>query len=79
MGLGCAKTPTLAPHVEISLIDCISESRIMLHTPGSVPLENRVFYISRMYEFLHSQGQNRRSGTMPEHVRSTSVSRLSKA
>src|SRR5262249_50249948 len=30
MGLGCAKTPALAPHVEISLSNCISESQIIL-------------------------------------------------
>src|SRR5260221_6114506 len=37
MGLGCAKTPALAPHVEISLINCISESQIILHARGSMP------------------------------------------
>jgi hypothetical protein len=36
-GLGCAKTPALAPHVEISLINCISESQNILHTRGSMP------------------------------------------
>ena len=43
VGLGCAKTPTLAPHVEISLINCISESQIILHTPGSMPCWRIVF------------------------------------
>ena len=37
LGLGCAKTPALAPHVEISLINCISESQNILHTRGSMP------------------------------------------
>ena len=58
-GLGCAKTPALAPHVEISLINCISESQNILHTHAL--LENCVFYISRMYEFLHRQGHSRHS------------------
>jgi hypothetical protein len=54
MGLGCAKTPALAPHVEISLSNCISESQIILHNARlDALLENCVFYISRMYEFLH--------------------------
>jgi hypothetical protein len=53
-GLGCAKTPALAPHVEISLINCISESQNILHARCLV--EEGIFYISRMYEFLHSQG-----------------------
>src|SRR4029077_17858489 len=43
MGLGCAKTPALAPHVEISLINCISESQNILHTRGSMPCWRIVF------------------------------------
>jgi len=43
MGLGCAKTPALAPHVEISLSNCISESQIILHTRGSMPCWRIVF------------------------------------
>src|SRR5215468_10171355 len=63
LGLGCAKTPALAPHVEISLSNCISGSQIILHNARlDALLENCVFYISRMYEFLHSQGQSRRIG-----------------
>src|SRR5260370_21588962 len=42
-GLGCAKTPALAPHVEISLINCISESQNILHTRGSMPCWRIVF------------------------------------
>jgi hypothetical protein len=30
--LGCAKTPAVAPHVEISPGNCIPESQIILHT-----------------------------------------------
>src|SRR5262249_28588549 len=43
MGLGCAKTPALALHVEISGSNCISESQIILHTPGSMPCWRIVF------------------------------------
>src|SRR5258708_30853435 len=43
MGLGCAKTPALAPHVEISLINCISESQIILHAWGPMPCWRIVF------------------------------------
>jgi hypothetical protein len=58
LGLGCAKTP-----VEISLINCISESQNILHTTRfDALLENCVFYILWMWEFLHSQGQERRIG-----------------
>jgi hypothetical protein len=42
-GLGCAKTPALAAHVEISLINCISESQIILHARGSMPCWRIVF------------------------------------
>src|SRR5262249_46275258 len=34
--LGCAKTPAVAPHVEISPGNCIPESQIILHTRGSM-------------------------------------------
>src|SRR6266516_2836676 len=43
MGLGCAKTPAVAPHVEISPSNCIPESQIMLHTRGSMPCWRIVF------------------------------------
>src|SRR5262245_52556923 len=43
LGLGCAKTPALAPHVEISLSNCISESQIILHTRGWTPCWRIVF------------------------------------
>jgi hypothetical protein len=32
-------------------------------------LENYIFYISPMYEFLHSQGQKRKSSKRAHHVR----------
>src|SRR5262245_417458 len=43
VGLGCAKTPALAPHAEISLINCISESQNILRTRGSMPCWRIVF------------------------------------
>src|SRR5215831_3310641 len=61
LGLGCAKTPAVAPHVEISPSNCIPESQIILHTRSFSLRENCVFYILRMYEFLHNQGQIRSS------------------
>src|SRR5262245_38077336 len=42
-GLGCAKTPAVAPDVEISLGNCIPESQIILHTRGSMPCWRIVF------------------------------------
>jgi len=46
-GLGRAKTPALAPHVEISLSNCISNSQIILHTRGSMPCRRIVFFTFR--------------------------------
>jgi hypothetical protein len=43
LDLGCAKTPAVAPHVEISPGNCIPESQIMLHTRGSMPCWRIVF------------------------------------
>jgi hypothetical protein len=43
MGLGRVKTSALAPHVEISLSNCISESQIIPHTRGSLPCWRIVF------------------------------------
>jgi hypothetical protein len=43
LGLGCAKTSALAPQVEISLSNCISESQIILQTRGSMPCWRIVF------------------------------------
>lgn len=42
-GLGCAKTPAVAPHVEISPGNCIPESQIILHTRGSMTCWRIVF------------------------------------
>src|SRR5262245_57347728 len=70
LGLGCAKTPALALHVEISRSNCISESQIILHTPGSMPCWRIVFfYISRMYEFLYQNSQTltHAAGVLPGH------------
>jgi hypothetical protein len=43
LGLGCAKTPAVAPRVEIFPSNCISESQIVLHTRGSTPCWRIVF------------------------------------
>src|SRR2546427_12672166 len=42
-GLGCAKTPAVAPHVEISLSNCICGSQIILHKRRSMPCWRIVF------------------------------------
>jgi len=41
--LGCAKTPAVAPHVEISLSNCICGSQIILHKRRSMPCRRIVF------------------------------------
>src|SRR5262245_11628728 len=43
LGLGCAKTPAVAPRVEISAGNCIPESQIILHTPSSMRCWRIVF------------------------------------
>src|SRR5262249_59503095 len=43
LGLGCVKTPTLAPRVETSRRNCIPESQIILHTRGVMPSWRIVF------------------------------------
>src|SRR5258705_13860391 len=43
VGLGCAKTPAVAPHVEISPSNCIPKSQIILHTRASMPCWRIVF------------------------------------
>ena len=59
---GCAKTPAVAPHVEISPGNCITESRMILHTRGSMPCWRIVFStFCGMKEFLHRVGQTRTS------------------
>src|SRR5260370_12462600 len=44
MGLGCAKTPAVAPHVEISLSNFICGSQIILHKRRSTPCRGILFY-----------------------------------
>jgi hypothetical protein len=57
LGLGCAKTPAPAAHVEnISKKLRIMESNDAARATFDGLLENCIFYISPMYEFLHSQG-----------------------
>src|SRR5262245_7356679 len=43
LGLGCAKTLAVTPHVEISPGKCSPESQIILHTRGSMPCWRIVF------------------------------------
>src|SRR5258707_11107450 len=43
VGLGCAKTPAVAPHVEISLSNCVCGSQIVLHKRRSMPCRRIVF------------------------------------
>jgi hypothetical protein len=58
MGLGRAKTSAVAPHIDIIPEQLhLWESNHTAHARFDALLENCVFYISRMYEFLHSQGQ----------------------
>src|SRR5262249_8733738 len=54
LGLVCAKTTALAPHVEISLINCISESQNILHTRGSMPRWRIVFSTFRECMSFHA-------------------------
>src|SRR6516225_10081886 len=72
MGLGCAKTPALALHVEISRSNCISESQIILHTPGSMPSWRNVFSTFRGCMSFYTWGN---SGIEPH---SGSVNQLSR-
>ena len=62
----CAARPVTLPDIDkarsrpLEFSNCIPESQIILHTRRfDALLENCVFYILRMYEFLHSQGQKR--------------------
>jgi hypothetical protein len=60
LGLGRAKTSAVAPYIEIIPEQLhLWESNHTAHARFDALLENCVFYISRMYEFLHSQGQTR--------------------
>ena len=61
-GLGRVKTPGPAVRVEASRkIPHHVESKNSACRPFDHELENGIFYISRMYEFLHSQGHKRTS------------------
>jgi hypothetical protein len=58
-GLGCAKTPAPAAHVETSQRNCAPNRapRTMFDTL----LENCIFYVSQLYEFSHRLGHSRHS------------------
>jgi hypothetical protein len=63
LGLGRAKTSAVAPHIEIIPEQLhLWGSNHTAHARFDALLENCVFYISRMYEFLHSQGHSRHFG-----------------
>jgi hypothetical protein len=63
MGLGRAKTSAVAPHIDIIPEQLhLWESNHTAHARFDALLENCVFYISRMYEFLHSQGHEQPKG-----------------
>jgi hypothetical protein len=60
-GLGCVKTPECDARVEASRRNCTSrESNNTAHGRLEAILEDCIFYILPMYEFLHSQGHSRR-------------------
>ena len=60
-GLGCVKTPERDTRVEAPRPNCASrESNHTAHGQLEASLENCIFYILPMYEFLHSQGHSRR-------------------
>src|SRR5260221_11441237 len=66
-GLGCAKTPAVAPHVEISLSNCICGSQIILHKRRSMPCRRIVFSTFRgCMSFYTGSGQSRRTNTSDE-------------
>jgi hypothetical protein len=62
-GLGPGRVKTPAPAARVECLEEIAhdESQIMLRIHRSA-LENCIFYILSMYEFLHSLGQNRPKG-----------------
>src|SRR5262249_1361447 len=66
LGLGCAKTPASAAHVETSRRNCAPWSRMMLRARCSIPCWRIVFStFSQLYEFSHRLGHSRRIGTLP--------------
>jgi hypothetical protein len=65
-GLGRAKTSAVAPYIEIIPEQLhLWESNHTAHARFNALLENCVFYISWMYEFLHSQGHSATSTDVP--------------
>jgi hypothetical protein len=73
-GLGCAKTPAVAPHVEISPGNCIPESQIILHTRGSMPCWRIVFStFCGCMSFYTGSVKSRKARS--EHIRSGLPSR----
>src|SRR5258707_3532307 len=64
VGLGCAKTPAVAPHVELSLSNCICGSQIILHKRRSMPCRRIVFSTFRgcMSFYTGSSSRGNRTG-----------------
>src|SRR3954471_4500507 len=60
LGLGCVKTPERDTRVEAPRRNCAwRESNHTAYGRLEAALENCIFYILPMYEFLHSQGHSR--------------------
>ena len=66
LGLGCAKTPAPAAHVETSQRNC---APIVLRARFDTLLENCIFYISLLYEFSLRLGQYQSFGDVRLNVR----------
>jgi hypothetical protein len=70
VSLGRAKTPEHATRVEAPRPNCASrESNHTAHGQLEASLENCIFYILPMYEFLHSQSQKQKSSARVDVVR----------
>src|SRR5262245_64387271 len=67
LGLGCAKTPAVAPHVEISAGNCIPESQIIPHTPSSMSCWRIVFSAFRRCMSFHT-GWVKSGKARSEHI-----------
>jgi hypothetical protein len=60
LGLGCVKTQAPAACVEyLGGIAVLPESNLTAYISLDAAPENSIFHTSLIYEFSHSQGQNR--------------------
>src|SRR6266550_3323658 len=69
VGLGCAKTPGIAPHVEISPSNCIPKSQIILHTRASMPCWRIVFSTFYGCMSFYTARVNRVASRRARHLR----------